>query len=197
MIKNIILDMGNVLLDFNPQISLDKYCKGEKEKNIIRNELFLGDVWSLADLGYIKDCERYERVKNKVPKQYWEALKNCSNNWDICMLPIKGAREFCQYIKEKGYGLYILSNASDKFYEYFPKFMSLDYFYGVVVSCDVKVIKPDKRIYEHILDKYKLLPQECLFIDDRLDNVIGGEKLGIKGEVFQNNFQDIIYKYNL
>jgi len=113
------------------------------------------------------------------------------------MVGIEGAKEFCDYIKNKGYGIYVLSNASDRFHKYFPRFLPLDYFNGVVVSSDIHMIKPYEGIYKYILDKYKLNPEECLFIDDRKENIEGAEKFKIKVELFKNNFKEIIKKYNL
>ena len=113
------------------------------------------------------------------------------------MVPLKGAKEFCDYLKNKGYGVYILSNASDKFYIYFPRFLPLAYFTGIVVSSDIHMLKPNADIYKYILNKYNLKAEESLFIDDREDNVEGAKKVNIKGEVFKDDYDAIIKKYNL
>ena len=197
MIKNVFLDMGNVLLDFNPDFSLNKYCKTEEEKEIIRKALFEGKEWVMSDAGEISDKDKFEKVKHKVPEKYHEALKNCADNWDQCMIPLKGAKEFCDYIKNKGYGIYILSNASDKFYEYFPKFLPLDYFTGYVVSSDIHMLKPNEDIYKYILNKYNLKAEESLFIDDKDYNVEGAKKVNIHAEIFKDDYDAIIKKYNL
>lgn len=197
MKKNIILDMGNVLLDFNPEVCLNLFCGSEEERNIIRKELFKGPEWVLGDKGVIKDKERYEYVKKRVPKQYWKALRQCSDNWSVCMEPLKGAKEFCDYLKERGYKIYILSNASDAFYLYFPHFAPLDYFDGIIISSDYSLLKPDIKIYELILDKYKLNPEECLFIDDSPENIQGAKKAGISGVVFRDNYAEIMEIFHL
>ena len=85
MIRNIVLDMGNVLLDFNPEFVLDKFCSSEEEKEVIRKELFEGPEWALGDRGDIKDKDRFDLVKARVPEKYHEALRNCCDHWDICM----------------------------------------------------------------------------------------------------------------
>lgn len=197
MIKNIVFDMGNVLLDYNPEVPLDAFCKTEEEKAVIRKELFGGPEWIQGDLGNMTNEERYESVKQRVPEAVYPALKKCVYEWDICMKPIPGAMEFCEYIRQKGYGLYVLSNASDAFYDYFPKFAPLDFFDGIVVSADIHIIKPDIRIYQHLLEIYHLVPKECLFIDDREDNVEGAKQVGMSGEVFRNDYDAIKSKYQL
>ena len=67
MIRNIVLDMGNVLLDYNPEFVMDTFCSSEEEKDIIRRELFEGPEWEMADSGDIKDKDRFDLVKSRVP----------------------------------------------------------------------------------------------------------------------------------
>lgn len=192
MIRNIVLDMGNVLLDYNPDVSLNRFCSSEEEKEIIRKELFDGPEWKLGDKGEIKDKERYDLVKVRVPRKYHEALKNCAEQWDICMNPLEGAREFCEYIKDHGFGIYVLSNASDLFYEYFPRLLPLDFFDGVFVSSDYLMLKPDVEIYNAFLKKYGLIAGECLFIDDRQENCSGAAKAGFNTFRFKGDYSEII-----
>lgn len=191
MIKNIVLDMGNVLLDYDPEVSLNKFCPDEESKKIIRRELFEGPEWAMGDRGEISDGDRYGLVKPRVPEKYHDALKKCAANWDICMTPVDGALDFCGYVKSKCRGIYVLSNASDKFYEYFPNFAPLDYFDGIVVSADEGVTKPDIRIYEIFLERYGLRPEECLFIDDREDNAEGARAVGMQAFVFEDDFEAV------
>ena len=192
MIRNIVLDMGNVLLDFNPEFVLDTFCSSEEEKNVIRKELFEGPEWALGDRGDIKDKDRFDLIKDRVPEKYHEALRNCADKWDICMDPLRGAREFCEYVKSHGYGIYVLSNASDLFYEYFPRFLPLDFFNGVFVSSDYLMLKPDVKIYETFLEKYGLKAEECLFVDDRVENTEGAKKAGMNIFPFKGNYEEVI-----
>ncbi len=191
MIKNVILDMGNVLLDYNPEVPLNMFCDCEEAKDIIRNELFHGPEWVMGDRGDIPDKGRYELVKRRVPEKYWDALKQCCDRWYICMNPIQGAAEFCNFVREQGLGIYILSNASDAFYEYFPKFLPLTFFDGVVVSADIHMLKPGREIYTYLTDKYGLNPAECLFIDDMPQNVQGAKQAGLQAVRFENDYDSV------
>ncbi len=192
MIKNVVLDMGNVLLDFNPEFVLSEFCSSEEEKAVIRKELFEGPEWALGDKGDIKDKDRFDLVKGRVPEKYHEALKNCADHWDICMDPLPGAENFCRRVKEMGLRIYVLSNASDLFYTYFPKFLPLEFFNGVFVSSDYLMLKPDVKIYETFLNKYGLDPKECLFVDDRKENVEGAEKAGMNGFCFKGDYDRVL-----
>lgn len=191
MIKNIVLDMGNVLFDYNPDVILNMFCSSDEEKEIIRKELFDGPEWLMGDKGDIKDRERYDLVKVRVPEKHREALRNCAFKWDLCMKPLPGAEEFCRTVKERGYGIYVLSNASDLFYEYFPRLLPLDFFDGVYVSSDHLMLKPDEKIYRTFLEKYGLNAEECLFIDDREENVQGAKAVGFNGWVFDGDYEKI------
>lgn len=187
-IRNIIFDMGRVLLKFDPYVSLNTYCENEEDKALIYKELFEGPEWIMADEGKITNGQRYELVKERVPERLHRTLKLVVENWDMCMEPVEGALDFYKLVKDKGYNTYVLSNACNHFYGYFPRYYDLESFDGVVVSSDIKMIKPNPAIYEYILKTYNLNPEECLFIDDVEVNVKAAEALGIKGFVFKNNY---------
>ncbi len=195
--KNIILDMGNVLLDYDPQVILDQIFDKEEDKALIRRELFEGEEWIQGDLGYITNEQRYEGVSKRVPEYLHGKLKACVDGWDICMIPLKGAREFCNYIKKRGYGIYVLSNAGLEFYQYFSKYYDLDFFDGIVISSEVHIVKPDIRIYQYLLEKYSLKAEDCLFIDDQENNVEGALACGMQAYMFRGGFEEILTKYKL
>ena len=187
-IKNIVFDMGNVLLDFQPQKVVDRFCSSQEEKELILRELFQAPEWLMADRGLIKDGDRYGLIRDRVPEAHRSALKNCCFHWDFCMDPLPGAKEFVRDCKQAGYRIYILSNASDLFFTYFNNFSPLDYFDGAVVSCQELLLKPEPEIYQRLLQRYHLRPAECFFIDDREDNVDSARAQGMQGYVFREDY---------
>lgn len=188
MIKNVVFDMGNVLLDFQPERVLERFCSSEREKNCIRRELFHAPEWLMADRGLISDRDRYGLIYNRVPEVYREALWNCCYHWEFCMDPIPGAQEFVADCKRAGYRVYVLSNASDLFFTYFNNFGALSDFDGAVISCQELLLKPEAEIYKRLFQRYDLKPEECFFIDDREENILGGQRLGMEGHVFRNDY---------
>ncbi|MBR5598040.1 MAG: HAD family phosphatase [Lachnospiraceae bacterium] len=190
-IKNIIFDMGRVLLKFDPYVSLKTYCENKEDRELIYKELFESPEWIMGDEGKITNGQRYELVKERIPERLHRTLKLVVENWDMCMEPVEGALEFYAWAKRSGYHTFVLSNACNRFYRYFPKFYDLNSFEGVVVSSDIKMIKPNPEIYQYILKTYSLNSEECLFIDDVKANVEAAEKEGIHGFVFQNNFEKL------
>lgn len=195
MIRNIVLDMGNVLLSYDPNVPLNKFCRTPEERETIRQELFLGPEWKQGDLGLMTNEEKYDSICKRVPESMRGALKRCVFEWYICLSPVSGVREFCQYAKEKGFRLYVLSNAAKDFYGYFPDFAPFDFFDGIVVSADLHMVKPDIRIYQSLLEKFHLLSEECLFIDDLEENVEGAKQAGMSGEVFRGDFDRLKKQY--
>ena len=63
MLQNIIFDMGNVLLTFDPEVPLARFCHSEEAKDLIRKELFQGPEWIMGDQGILRNDERYEPVR--------------------------------------------------------------------------------------------------------------------------------------
>lgn len=191
MLKHVILDMGNVLLDYNPEVVLDHFFETEEDRALIRRELFEGPEWVQGDLGYITNEQRYDGVSRRVPARLHERLRACVDGWDFCMVPLDGSREFCRFVKESGYGVYVLSNAGLEFYEYFSKYFDPNFFDGIIISSEVHIVKPDAGIYQYLLGKYGLTAAECLFVDDRQDNVRGAMACGLQAYQFQNDFEEL------
>ena len=181
--------MGNVLLSYDPHVILDKVCETEEEKQLILTNLFESEIWLMGDRGEITNDERYDLAKEHLPEKLHPKLKECVAHWDICMRPIAGAKEFCHRCREAGYHIYVLSNACNHFYDYFPKHYDMNFFDGVMVSSDVHLIKPDTRIYELLCETYDLNPEECVFIDDRPENVEAAKRVGMKGIVFEGDYK--------
>lgn len=183
--------MGNVLLQFRPQIALEEFFETAEDRELINHELFMGPEWIMGDEGKITNEQRYDLICPRIPQRLHSALKRCVEGWDMCLAPVAGADVFCQQAKEKGYGMYVLSNACNRFHQFFPMQFSEALFDGIVVSSDVKMIKPDPAIYRHICQVYGLKPEECLFIDDRPENVEGAIGLGMEAIVFQGDWEEI------
>lgn len=87
-------------------------------------------------------------------------------------------------LKAAGYKLYVLSNMSQEYIAYLRRFPVYALFDGEVVSCEEHTVKPERRIYEILLERYGLDPAETLFVDDRPANIAAAEALGIRGCLF-------------
>ena len=103
--------------------------------------------------------------------------------------------------KEGGYRLFILSNyakeASDILIEQYKEFFSL--FDDIIISANIGMIKPEKEIYEHLLSKHSLKPEECIFIDDQEINIQSAQNIGITGVLYKNheNFESSLQRLDI
>ncbi len=193
MIKNIILDIGRVILRFDQDELIDNFYQGDEEsRNLLKTEIFKN--WFVTDTGTVPDDEFARGVIEKLPdhlKKYASKLFEC---WTISLEYVDGAEEFVKEMKEKGYILYVISNISNEFAKRHEHYKIFSYFDGKVFSAPIQMTKPHREIYEYLLNKYDLKAEECLFIDDTPKNIEGAKKVGIDGFVFENNY-DAVREY--
>ena len=100
---------------------------------------------------------------------------------------MKPPKKLIRELKEKGYGIYLLSNASLRQHDYWPRVEASRYFDGTLISADVKLVKPQPEIYRLLLEQFRLKGEECFFVDDLPGNIEGAFYVGIPGAVFHND----------
>lgn len=178
-IRNVIFDVGNVLVDFSWQEYLESFHFPKEESEAIANAVFKNEIWNERDQGLLEEEEYIERMCAAAP-EYAEDIRLVMQTTGKCIHERPFAETWMQFLKSKGCSLYILSNYSKGTFEQSQKKMHfLKYMEGAIFSYEVKLIKPDPKIFELLLNRYGLVPQECVFIDDRPDNCETAEKLGI------------------
>lgn len=186
MIKNIIFDLGNVLLNFKPLEYLNSKLSNEKKIQEVYKEIFLSEEWLMLDRGIITEEEAIDRIY-KRSSDNGELIKMCMDNWYELLMPIEETVDILKEIKEKGYRTFVLSNFHLLAYENVTKrYEFFKYFEGGVISYKENLIKPESEIYKKLIDRYSIIPEESIFIDDSKANVEGAMKLGIEGIVFDN-----------
>ena len=192
MIKNLILDMGNVLIEFRPERFIDDLGVSDPEiRALFLREIFRSSEWMALDHGDMTEAEALERICARLPENLWPMAEHLVFHWNEPLHPIPGMAELVRDCKAAGMGVYLLSNASARHKEYWPYVPGSEYFDGLVVSANLKMVKPDPEIYLHVLRTFGLKANECLFVDDMLYNVTGAEAVGIPGFHFQNNAADL------
>lgn len=184
MIKNIIFDMGNVLLSYEPKIYVRKIIHDVNTAEAVLRELFQGPEWPMLDAGTLTEEDAVKRIQARIP-QYAESVQCAMDGWDEMMTPLPGMLEIVAALKENGYRLYVLSNASLRFFSYYEQKEVFHYFDGFVVSAKEKIVKPDPEIYCRLLKRFDLKAEECLFIDDMQQNIAGASKVGMYGHCFE------------
>ena len=187
MIRNILFDMGNVLIHFDRDAFLNRLQISDSEKQLLMREVFLSVEWVQMDRGTLWEETAEPLMCQRLPAHLHSAVHSLVSLWDEPMLPVAGMAELIEELKSKGYGIYLLSNASLRQHQYWPKIPGWQYFDGKLISADEKVMKPHPDYYRIALERFQLKPEECFFIDDAPANIEGALCCGISGVVFHKD----------
>ncbi|MDY5123411.1 MAG: HAD family phosphatase [Treponema sp.] len=198
MIKNIIFDIGGVLVEFSPENILRKMGLPETEVLEIAKTTSLGPHWKELDRGVMSKEEVFELMLSETKEEYKADARRFL--YDEVLSTVKSfdySEEWLRELKSRGYNIYLLTNYPDWMFDYhwtntFTFTKSVD---GKVVSAVVKQIKPDEEIYTTLLKKYNLIPEESVFIDDKAENIQTAKALKINGIQF-TNINDVKNKLN-
>jgi epoxide hydrolase-like predicted phosphatase len=183
MIKNIVFDLGNVLVSFRPSEYFAKENYPENILSTILIDIFESKEWIMLDKGEITVTDAIDAIASvsSLKKAEIAHIFNLRTN---LMFPLDENVKILSGLKKQGFRLYYLSNfPKDVFDEIKSGYYFFKYFDGGIISSEVHVTKPHKRIYELLLEKYALNANECLFIDDLEPNIRAAELLGMKGLV--------------
>lgn len=186
MIRNVILDVGNVLVDYCWEKHLASFGFSKDIAQRVAKATALNEDWDEYDRGVLTDEEVLNRFIENDPGVEKE-IRMYNENLSGVIEVYPYAKQWIRDMKAKGLKVYILSNYGSKCYnECGSKMDFTELVDGAVFSWKEKVIKPDDAIYERILKRYQLVPGECVFFDDRKDNVEGARRNGILGIVFED-----------
>ena len=184
MIQNILFDMGNVLIRFDRKLFLDRMEVSDADKELLLREVFASVDWAHMDRGTKTEAMALESMKTRLPQRLHAAAEELTLRWDEPLIPIDGMYELVEELKEKGYGIYLLSNASYRQHEYWPRIPASRFFDGTLISADEHVVKPQPEIYQLCMERFGLKAEESFFIDDMAHNVEGALFCGLSGAVF-------------
>ena len=187
MIKNILFDMGNVLIYFDRNLFMDRLGLDEADKKLLTRELFLSLEWVRMDRGSLVEAQAVESICRRLPERLHDAAEKLVSHWDEPLIPVPGMYELIRELKSAGYGIYLLSNASLRQHEYWPRIEASQFFDGTLISADEGLMKPQPEIYRLILERFGLKAEESFFIDDLPANIEGAFYRNMPGAVFYND----------
>lgn len=192
MVKNIIFDIGGIVLEWGNKPLIRLLNKTDYEVNHICKIIYGDSRFKKCILGNLSQIEYMGQLINENPKYSNDIKKILSEEYQEKALPvIKENLEKIYELKNKGYRIYFLSNITDVSYNYLKnKLNILSMIDGGVYSCKEHIKKPNKEIFDIIIKRYNLNKDETIFFDDSLKNVESGNKYGIKSFVF-NSVKDI------
>ncbi len=191
MIRNIVFDMGNVLLRFDPGLFMDRLGVETQDRPLLMREVFKSLEWAQMDRGTLTDGQAVSSICRRLPERLHDTAEKLVTLWDRPILEIEGSFELVRELSGLGYGIYLLSNASLRQHDYWPRVPASGYFDGTLISADVKLIKPQPEIYRLFLETFSLRPEECFFIDDANYNIEGALNAGMSGAIFFGDMGEI------
>ena len=187
--KNVVFDLGNVLLRFAPIEYLRTKINDEEKVQKIYRDIFLSEEWVMLDQGTVTEEEAKKRIiaRNLENKNL---IQKCMEQWYQLLTPIEETVSILKELKNKGYKAFIISNFHLTAYTYVTKhYKFFTCFDGQIISYQEKLLKPQREIYERLIIKYDLKPSETLFIDDTQANIEGAKLLGIHAILYKNSEQ--------
>ena len=204
MIKNIIFDIGNVILQFDVEEIISNFTRKESEKQFIINNIINSPEWlqySLIDTGFISREQAIEIVEDRTNHINDELIEKFWYRYNDYSFINDNVIDIIKELKEKDYKIYLLSNINSHTYNHIKDNKLFNLVDGYVFSYIEHQVKPYVGIYNTLLERYKLIPRECLFIDDNIKNIKTANELGIQGKkVIPDNFESVVQtlkEYNI
>lgn len=186
-IKNLIFDFGKVLVNYDFDLYFSHIISDPEKLAAFSKIMNNPEVVNKMDLGEMSVDEIIGELQAKHPEFSSEFVIFGQRYPEIVLGEVEGMRDLLTQLKQKGYKLYGLSNWCSKVYltmkQYDQIFGLLD---GFVISSDERLIKPNPAIYQRLFEKYNLKPEECVFADDKIENIAGSENVGMKAILFKN-----------
>ena len=184
MIKNLIFDFGKVLVDYDFEAFFRRYITDEERCRAFTPILHNEEVQRMFDREEHSFDEIIEEMVGKH-REFEQEIRYFATHYpEIVTNEVEGMRDLLTRLNGEGYGLYGLTNWCSKVYLTMAQFEIFDLLDGYIISSEEKVIKPEAEIYQRLFNKFNLKPEECLFADDRAENIEGGRRVGMEGIVF-------------
>ena len=197
MIKNIIFDVGMVLVHFNWQDTFRKLGFDGRVYEAVADATVRSDMWNEYDRSSLSDEEILAGLIANAPG-YEKQIRLVWDHLGDMIQCYPYTKSWLKELKDKGYQRYILSNYPRRTFELTRKELSFaDDMDGGIFSYEVKLIKPEPEIFRALMKKYRLDPAECVFLDDNKANIQAAEALGIKGIQFRTKDQAVAELQNI
>ena len=183
MIKNLVFDIGMVLVDFRWKSLMHELGYTGETFDRIAKATVQGPWWNEFDRSKLSNEEIIRRCVALAPEYEAEIRRYFAHVGESCR-EYPFAKEWLAGYKAKGLRIYLLSNYSRLSYtNATPPFTFLEVVDGAVISYEVQIIKPEAGIYKALFDRYGLIPEECVMIDDNPNNIAAAKVLGMQGIV--------------
>jgi putative hydrolase of the HAD superfamily len=186
-VKAVIFDLGGVAVRWNPACVSSEFARSAEEARLIRQQLMEHGDWGQFDRGILSEEElarRFQQRSGLALERIFEALQFIKDSLHL----IDETAELMAELKGRGVRLFCLSNMSFAHYDYLSaKYSFFEHFEAELISARVGCIKPEAAIYELALKKFAVPAGNCLFVDDKLENIEAARTCGMQALHFQNS----------
>ena len=186
MIRNIVFDIGNVLVAFRWHEFLREAGLTDEEIDRVAAATVYTKEWNEMDRGVLSEEEVFNGFVSNDP-EIGDMIRRVFSNIDGMLKQFDYTKGWIEDLKKRGFKVYCLSNMSYKAVDECAEALNfIPMLDGAILSCDVKLCKPDPEIYKLLFTEFGLVPGECLFIDDLEKNINAAIACGMKGHVFKD-----------
>jgi len=190
-IKNIVFDVGNVLVRWDPAAVVVKVFPDLAEPEVLAQQVFKSQIWMDLNLGKLSEPEAipiYQKTLNLERELVLTLLQTAKES----LLPIAGSFDLLEKFYQARFNLFALTDNTKEIMSFLKdKYKIWHMFKGIVVSAEIGFLKPAREIYMSLLNTHHLIPQETLFLDDLKHNIDGANAVGISGIQFDTTAQCI------
>lgn len=186
MIRNLIFDFGKVLVDYDFKLYVESFCPDPATRDRFMDCILTEDWMRRMDKQDVPFEETISILKDTYPDLSAEMDAFLEKFPDIVLGEVPGMRDLLTGLKKEGYRLYGLTNWCDRVHVTMSRYGIFDLLDGVVISSEVHEVKPFPQIYRILFEKFSLDPAECLFTDDKQENIDGSQAVGMDAVLFKN-----------
>jgi len=191
MIKNVIFDIGKVLIRWEPYDMCAKFCPDKATADKVCASTYLSPKWAELDAGTIDIPSAISLSVSELGEEYRGYIQTAYNDFIYLADVIEEGLLLARRLKAEGYTLYLASNFNQKVYQLAARLSLFELFSGYIFSFEEKIVKPDPEFFRRLCKRYSLEASECAFIDDLPKNVAGACSVGINGFVYDSNAEQI------
>ena len=188
-VRNVIFDLGGVVFDWNPDHIVSRVQPVPELRAALKDALFGHADWRMFDRGTLTEPELIQRLQLRLgsTRAEVEVILDAVRN---SLVEKPETLELIRALQGQGTPLYCLSNMPASIYTHLRQRHSFwDLFNGIVISGEVQMMKPEPEVFLHLLEKYKLRPEETVFVDDLLANIEAAKQVGLRTILFKDAAQ--------
>jgi putative hydrolase of the HAD superfamily len=187
--RNVIFDLGGVVLDWNPDRILDTFYDDAEVRAAMKTAMFQHPDWLAMDRGTLTEAEvvgRLEQRSGRAASELTRLLEAVRES----LKPKPDTVALLERLAQRGVPLYCLSNMPATTFAYLrDRYAFWPAFRGIVISGEIRMVKPDPEIFRHLLQRYELEPAATVFVDDHAPNVEAARSLGLHTVWFRDAAQ--------